>query len=83
MKRVLVLILLVLLVAIVLPMGMEDMGDCPMCTSSRTIVLGMCAGILSLFILIVLLAASHLRLDDQRCRLVLMSRSIYRPPRVV
>lgn len=81
MKALLVLILVILLVAIGLPMGMGKMGDCPMCTSLRTIALGMCAGLLSLFILIVLLGSSRLRLGEQSSKLLLLSRSVYRPPR--
>lgn len=81
MKSLLVLILIVLLVAIALPMGMGEMGDCPMCTSPKMVALGMCAGILSLFILIVLLGSSRLRLDEERSRLFFLLRSIYRPPR--
>lgn len=83
MKRLFVLILVVLLVTIALPIGMGEMGDCPACTSTRTAALGMCAGILSLFILIVQKGISRVRLDEERSRLFLLVRSIYRPPRAV
>lgn len=81
MKGLPVLILILLLVAVALPLAMGEMGDCPMCTSPRTIALGMCAGVLAPFILIVLLGSSRLRLGEQTSRLFFLSRSIYRPPR--
>lgn len=81
MKGLLVLILIVLLVAIALPVGMGEMSDCPMCTSPRTIALGMCAGVLAFFILIVLWGSSRLRRGEQTSRLFFLSQSIYRPPR--
>ncbi|HZK52265.1 MAG TPA: hypothetical protein VFD47_11965 [Actinomycetota bacterium] len=81
MKVVLTLILILLLVVIALPMGMGEMGDCPMCTSPKTIALGICAGLLSLFVLIVLLGSSRLRLLEESSQPFLLARSIYRPPR--
>jgi hypothetical protein len=51
MKTILAMVLILLLLAVALPMGMGEMGDCPMCTSPKTIALGICAGILSLFVL--------------------------------
>ncbi len=81
MKVVLTLILILLLVVIALPMGMGEMGDCPMCTSPKTIALGICAGLLSLFVLIVLLGSSRLRLLEESSQRFLLARSIYRPPR--
>lgn len=81
MKNLFALIFIVLLVAIALPMGMGEMGDCPMCTSPKMIALGMCAGVLSLFVLIVLLGSSRLRLDEETSKFFFLSRSIYRPPR--
>ena len=84
MKTFLALLLVLLLVLVALPIGMGDMGDmgdCPMCTSPKTIALGICAGILSLLVLIVLLGRSRLRLSEQASRRLLLARSIYRPPR--
>lgn len=81
MRPLLALALILLLVIIALPMGMGEMGDCPMCTSPKTIALGICAGILSLLVLIVLLASSRLRSVEQSSRRFLLARSIYRPPR--
>lgn len=82
MKVLLALILILLLLAIALPMGMGEMGDCPMCTSPKTLALGICAAILSLFGLIVLLGSSRFRPREQSARLLLIAFSIYRPPRV-
>ncbi len=84
MKRFLALALLLLLLILGLPlaMGMGEMGDCPMCTSPKTIALGLCAGILSLFILVVLLASARLRPNEESSRRFLLARSIYRPPRI-
>lgn len=82
MKVALALILILLVAVIVLPIGMSEMGDCPMCTSPKTIALGICAGILALFILIVQFRSSRLRsVDGSYCPLFL-TRSIYRPPRL-
>ena len=81
MKTILALVLILLLVLVALPMGMGEMGDCPMCTSPKTIALGICAAILSLLALIVLLVSSRVRLVDQSSRCFLLARSIYRPPR--
>ena len=84
MKLFLALVLVLLLVLVALPIGMGDMGekgDCPMCTSPKTIALGICAGILSLLALIVLLGVSRLRSSERVSRRLLLDRSIYRPPR--
>lgn len=82
MKALLALILILLLVVIALPMGMGEMGDCAMCTLPKTIALGICAEILSLFMLIVLLRSSRLRPGEESSRRFFFARSIYRPPRV-
>ena len=81
MKALLALILMLLLLVIALPMGMGEMGDCPMCTSPKTIALGICAGILSLFMLIVLLRSSRMCPGEESTRRFVLGRSIYRPPR--
>jgi hypothetical protein len=82
MKVALSLLLILLLLLIPLPLGMGHMGDCPACTAAKSpFGLGICAGILSFFALIVLLAGSHLRLVEERARRLLLARSIYRPPR--
>ena len=81
MKPILALVLIFLLVMVALPMGMGEMADCPMCTSPKTIALGICTGILSFLVLIVLLASSRLRPVEQCSRRFLLARSIYRPPR--
>jgi hypothetical protein len=82
MKHVLALVLILLLMLVALPMGMGEMGDCPMCTSPKTIALGICAGILSLLVLSVALSSSRVRLLEQASRRLPLVRSIYRPPRV-
>ncbi|MDQ3914253.1 MAG: hypothetical protein M3285_12560 [Actinomycetota bacterium] len=81
MKALLALVLILLLVAIALPMGMGEMGDCPMCTSPKTIALGICAALLSLFMLVVLLRGSRLPSRRESSRRILLARSLYRPPR--
>lgn len=83
MKALLALVLVVLLVAIALPMGMGEMGDCPMCTSPKTIALGICAGILSLIAVMLLLGSSRFRAREELMRGLLVSTSIYRPPRYI
>lgn len=82
MKVVLAVLLMLLLILVALPMGMGEMGDCPMCTSPKTIALGICAGVLSLFMMIVLGGSSRLRLVEESPRRILLLRSIYRPPRL-
>ncbi len=82
MKALLGLALVILLVAIALPMGMGEMGDCPMCTSPKTIALGICAGVLSLIGLILLLGSSRFRSREELMCGLLVSSSIYRPPRL-
>jgi hypothetical protein len=82
MKTTLALVLILLLVVFALPMGMGETGDCPMCTSPKTIALGICLGVLSFLVLIVLMASSRVRLIEQSSRRFLLARSIYRPPRV-
>lgn len=52
MKTTLALLLIILLIMIALPMRMGEMGDCPMCTSTKTIALGICVGVLSLLVLV-------------------------------
>lgn len=81
MKALLGLILIMLLVVVALPMGMGGMGDCPMCTSPKTISLGICAGILSLFALALVLASSRFQPRQGSARQLLLACSIYRPPR--
>lgn len=86
MKALLAMVVVLLLLLVALPIGMGDMGkmgDCPMCTSPKAIALGICAGILSLLMQIVLLGRSRLRLSEQASRRLLLARSIYRPPRLV
>ena len=81
MKLILALVLILLLVMVALPMEMGEMGDCPMCTSPKTIALGICAAILSLLVLGVLLVSNQLRTVEHSSRRFLLARSIYRPPR--
>lgn len=49
MKALLALVLILLFVAVGLPTGMGEMGDCPMCASPKMIALGICEAVLSLF----------------------------------
>ncbi len=81
MKPILALVLILLLVMVALPMGMGEMGDCPMCTSPKTIALGICAAVLCLFMLIVLLSGSRLAAGGGPVPRLLLARSLYRPPR--
>lgn len=81
MKVLLALFLILLLVAVVLPVGMGESGECPMCTSSKTLALGICAAILSLFGLIVLQRSSRIQLYEQSAHVLLITPSIYKPPR--
>ncbi len=82
MKVVLAVLLILLLLLVALPMGMGDMGDCPACTPAYSpFSLGLCAGILSLFVLSALLSSTRFRLATEARYQVLLSRSIYRPPR--
>jgi hypothetical protein len=82
MKVALALLLILLLLLIPLPLGMGHMGDCPACTAAKSpFALGICAGILSFFALIVLLAGSQLRPAEESARRLLLARSVYRPPR--
>jgi hypothetical protein len=81
MKVALGLVLILLFVVIALPIGMGEMDDCPMCTSPKTIALGICGAVLSLFVLIVLLGSSRLRLLEESSQRFLLACSIYRPPR--
>lgn len=85
MKVVLVLALILLLVLIALPMAMGyggQMGDCPACTSAKgALALGLCAAIVSLVALVVSIASSRLSLVAGASRQLLLTTSIFRPPR--
>ncbi len=82
MKTFLAALLILLLLLVALPIGMGDMGDCPVCTSARApFALGLCAGILSSLALSVLLSSTQLRLATASRYRFLLTRSIYRPPR--
>ncbi len=82
MKLILAALLILLLLLVALPMGMGEMGDCPMCTSAKApFALGVCAGILSLFVLSVLLSSTRFRHATEARYRFLLCRSIYRPPR--
>lgn len=83
MRRLLVIGLIVLLVLVLLPIGMGGMGDCPACASDKAPFLGLCAGILFLAGLMVLLSSLRFRLATENSRSLLLSRSIYRPPRFI
>lgn len=80
-----VVVLIVLLLMLALPMGMgsHEMADCPACVSSKaSFALNVCAGILSLLILSVLLSGTRFRLATETPYRFLLSRLIYRPPRL-
>ncbi|HZJ50751.1 MAG TPA: hypothetical protein VFF07_07815 [Actinomycetota bacterium] len=82
MKVVLAVLLILLLLLVALPIGMGDMGDCPVCTSAKfPFALGLCAGLLSLLVLSVLLSSTRFRLATESRYRFLLTRSIYRPPR--
>ncbi|MDQ3964738.1 MAG: hypothetical protein M3277_12640 [Actinomycetota bacterium] len=81
MKLTLALVLILLLIAVALPMGMAEMGECPMCTSPKTLALGICAAVVSLFMLIVLLRSSLLPSRQESSRRLFLARALYRPPR--
>ena len=82
-KVLLVVLLVLLLLLVVLPIGMGHMDDCPACTSKAPFALGICAGILSLLALGVLLSSTRFRLATEARHRFLLTRSIYRPPRLV
>lgn len=81
MKAFLMIVLILLLVAFALPLGMGEMGDCPMCTSPQTLLLGVCAALVTVFLLALSNLMRNLALDDPHHRLRALSRAIYRPPR--
>ena len=83
MKVVLALAVIILLLLVGMPMSMGEMSDCPMCTSPSTVVLGICGGVVSLLVLIVMVVSSALRRSKLGSRRFLLARSIYRPPRFV
>ncbi len=84
MKVLLTVLLVLLLLLVALPMGMGHMGDCPACTASKApFALGLCAAILSLLALSVLLSSTRFRRAAEARHRFLLSRSIYRPPRLV
>ena len=79
----LALVLILLLIVIALPMGMGEMTDCPMCTSPENhLALGICAAILTFVVLAVGLRSRRFRLLEKGFRAFLISRTIYRPPRL-
>ena len=85
MKAVLALVLILLLIVIALPtaLGMGEMADCPLCTSPENhLVLGICAAILTFVVLAVGLSSRRIRLLEEGSRSFLISRTIYRPPRL-
>lgn len=74
--------LALLLLVVALPFGMGHMADCPACThAEHPFALGLCLGILSLLSPALTMYASRLRLSDQIVRRLLLTPSIYRPPR--
>lgn len=83
MKALLTLMLIVLLIAIALPMAMGEMGDCPMCTSPKALTVGICAAVVSLLGLAVVSGGRRLHHRDGISRILLLVRSVYRPPRSV
>lgn len=84
MKVLFAVLLVLLLLVIVLPMGMGHMDDCPACTATKApFALGLCAGILSLLALSVALSSTRFRLATEARHRFLLSRSIYRPPRLI
>ncbi len=84
MKVILAALLILLLLLVALPMGMGHMGECPLCTSAKAaFALGLCAGILSPFVLSVLLSSTRLRSATGALYRFLLTRSVFRPPRCV
>lgn len=82
MKVILALSLIVLLLFVALPIGMNGMAECPACTSATApFAVGLCAGILSLIALIVVLSSGRLRLAQHASHRFLLALSIFRPPR--
>lgn len=82
MKTVLVVLAIVLLLAVGLPLGMGAMGDCPMCTSPQSLLLGLCGAIAAVFVLTLSRLMARLALYDPRHHLSLLIRAIFRPPRL-
>jgi hypothetical protein len=83
MRALLALVLILLVVLVALPIGMGGMGDCPACASSTgTFALDLCAGVLSLVALTVHVTGTYLRATIAAARRFLLTRSVYRPPRL-
>ncbi len=83
MKKTGLVLLILLLILLALPIGMGHMAECPSCTSAMApFALGLCAGVLSLLVLSVLLTSSRFHLAVQPRYRLLLSRTIYKPPRV-
>ncbi len=83
MKKVVIVIAVLLLVAVGLPLGMGTMGDCPMCTSPQSLLLGLCGVIVIVFVLSLSRLTTRVALNDPRHRLTLLLSQIFRPPRLV
>lgn len=83
MRKILVLALVVLIVMMVLPLAiaMGEMGDCPMCTSPKTLIFGICAGIVTAFMLVVVATSFRMPSVHASALSTLLQRSIFRPPR--
>lgn len=83
MKKLLVLVIILALVALGLPMVMGGMSECPMCTSpDLQTPLGMCVAVfLSLVVLLVLFSAFKIAMNPTELHGQLTAGLIYRPPR--
>jgi hypothetical protein len=80
MKKLLILLVALLLLAAGFPLGMAGMGDCPFCTSPNA-ALTLCLGILCALVLMLAPMGSSFVLATIRPNGQLLTRSIYRPPR--
>jgi hypothetical protein len=87
MKRAVVILLVILLLATLLPvgMGMSSTVDCPACvTSSPMTALALCLAILASVVTVVVRPLGcRMHLSSSRVPQLLLARSIDRPPQLV
>lgn len=77
------IVVALLLVLVALPLGMTGhTADCPACTSAEhPFALGLCAGLLAAIWFAVSFGSTRVRSIQAIARPLLLTRSIYRPPR--
>lgn len=73
--------LVILLLFVLIPLGMGEMSDCPMCTAPDSHVTMICAAVFSLLVGVFLGNSTLIRSPHNRAPGLLLARSLYRPPR--